>query len=33
LHPANPIKDELKKNEDKIKTYQLNEKQEPIKDN
>jgi Type II secretory pathway, component PulD len=34
LHSANPIKDELKNNEDKIKIYQLNETpQIPIKDN
>jgi len=33
LHSTNPVKDELKNYQDKIKIYQFNESQTPIKDN
>ena len=33
LHLANPVKNEMKNYEDKIKIYQFNESQTPIKDN
>jgi type IV pilus assembly protein PilQ len=33
LHSTNPVKDEFKKNEDKIKKYQFNESEKSIKDN